>query len=471
MSASRIQPAVPPVNGNVSFWHTQLGLPEPGAPLPGDRDTDVVIIGAGYTGLWTAYYLKRARPDLQVDVIEARYPGFGASGRNGGWLANSMTGGTARYVAAHGRPAAEAFQHDLDDAVDEVISVAAAEGIDADIVKGGELLVARNAAQLKRLTDLDRSLREWPSERHQVLGAEQVDERVRVSGALGGIHLPQCARLNPVKLIRGLASAVRGLGVSIHEQTRASTIGAHHVVTDHGTVTARHVLRCTEGFTALLPGHRRDWIPMNSSMIVTAPLAPETWEQIGWQGVETLEDLAHAYVYLQRTADDRIALGGRGVPYRYGSRVDDDGTTAPRTIAALADMLAGMFPAVREVSGRVPVDHAWSGVLGVPRDWRPTVTYDPGSGLGHAGGYVGTGVTAANLAGRTLADLVLGEDSPRTRHPWVNHSVRRWEPEPLRFVGVTAMYRAYRFADARETGGRATTTHPLARVADRISGR
>ena len=471
MSTHQIRPASTPVNGNVSFWHTQLGVPDPGAPLPGDLETDVAIVGAGYTGLWTAYYLKRTHPELRVDVLEARFPGFGASGRNGGWLANSMTGGTARYVAAHGRAATEAFQHDLDDAVDEVIAVAAVEGIDADIVKGGELLVARNPAQLQRLSALDRALQDWPSERHRVLDAGQLAERIRVSGALGGIHLPQCARLNPAKLVRGLAAAVRRLGVEIHEQTRARRIEAHRVVTDHGTVTARHVLRCTEGFTALLDGHRRDWIPMNSSMIVTAPLAPEVWEQIGWDGMETVEDLAHAYVYLQRTADGRIALGGRGVPYRFGSGVDTDGATQPRTIAALTRILAEFFPAVAGDDGRVPVEHAWSGVLGVPRDWRPTVTYDRATGLGHAGGYVGTGVTATNLAGRTLADLVLERDTPRTRHPWVNHRVRRWEPEPLRYAGVASMYRAYHLADAREADGRRTTTHPVARIADVVSGR
>lgn len=459
-----------PANGQVSFWHAQLGQPEPGPPLEGDRNADVAIIGAGYTGLWTAYYLAQARPDLRVEVLEAQFPGYGASGRNGGWLANSMTGGTERYVKAHGRTATEAFQHDLDAAVDEVIAVAAAEGIEADIVKGGELLVARNPAQLSRLRALDAQLQDWPSERHRVLEADELTARIRVAGALGGIHLPQCARLNPAKLVRGLAESVRRLGVRIHEQTPVRRIEGDRLVTDHGTVRARHLLRCTEGFTALLPGHRRDWIPMNSSMIVTDPLPDHVWDRIGWDGRETVEDLAHAYVYLQRTADGRIALGGRGVPYRYGSRVDADGRTASETVAALSGILAEFFPAVRHDDGRVPVAHAWSGVLGVPRDWRPTVTYDPTTGHGHAGGYVGTGVTATNLAGRTLADLVLGQDTARTRHPWVGHTVRRWEPEPLRYAGVHGLYRAYHLADARESAGR-SSTHPLATLADLISGR
>lgn len=470
MSTSAIRPAREPVNGQVSFWHSQLGAPQVGDPLPGDLTADVVIIGAGYTGLWTAYYLKRQRPDLDVHIVESRFVGYGASGRNGGWLANSMTGGTARYVKAHGRQATEGFQRDMDGAVDEVIEVARAEGIDADIVKGGELLVARNAAQLCRLHALDRELQRWPTEQHRVLGQDELRERVRVAGAQGAIHLPQCARIHPVKLVRGLAETVRRLGVMIHEQTHAQRIEDRQVVTDHGTVTATHVLRCTEGFTATLEGHRRDWIPMNSSMVITDPLPPQVWDRIGWDGMETVEDMAHAYVYIQRTADGRIALGGRGVPYRYGSAVDADGVTQPETVAALTRVLGDFFPAVVDDDGQVPVAHAWSGVLGVPRDWRPTITYDPATGSGHAGGYVGTGVTATNLAGRTLADLVLGEDTERTRHPWVNHTVRRWEPEPLRYTGVHTLYHAYHLADAREAAGR-QGTHPVARIANLISGR
>ncbi len=470
MSTSVIRPARPPRNGHVSFWQDRLGLPDPCAPLPGDVRADVAIVGAGYTGLWAAWYLKQARPDLDVHIVEQRFVGYGASGRNGGWLANSMTGGVDRYVAEHGRAATEAFQQDLDAAVDEVIAVAAEQGIEADIVKGGELIVARNAAQLRRLEEYDRHLRRWPSERHRVLGRDELAERVRIAGALGAVHLPQCARLDPAKLVRGLAEAVRRAGVVVHEQTRAERIEPGRVVTDHGTLTAAHVLRCTEGFTALLDGHRRDWIPMNSSMIVTDPLPQPVWDRLGWDGAETVEDLAHAYVYLQRTADGRIALGGRGVPYRYGSAVDADGDTGERTVLQLARILADFFPAVVDDDGTVPVAHAWSGVLGVPRDWRPTVSYDPATGLGQAGGYVGTGVTATNLAGRTLADLVLGEDTPRTRHPWVGHTVRRWEPEPLRWAGVHTLYRAYHLADAAEAAGR-PTTHPIATLADRISGR
>jgi glycine/D-amino acid oxidase-like deaminating enzyme len=208
---------------------------------------------------------------------------------------------------------------------------------------------------------------------------------------------------------------------------------------------------------------------MNSSLVVTEPLPAQVWDAIGWAGRETLGDFAHVYMYAQRTADDRIAFGGRGKPYRFASAVDADGIMPAETVAALRGLLAEFFPAL----GDVRVDHAWSGVLGVPRDWSATVSYDRLTGLGHAGGYVGTGVTATNLAGRTLADLVLRRDTELTTLPWVNHRARRWEPEPLRWLGVQAMYAAYRAADRAEGTaggpGRATTS-PWARIADLVSG-
>ena len=459
-------------NGNVSFWYAADGLPAPRPALAGDLDVDVAIVGAGYTGLWTAYYLAKADPSLRIAVLEARFAGFGASGRNGGWLANTITGGRAGYVASHGRAVVGDFQRMLNDTVDEVISVAAAEGIEAHIVKGGELLVARNAAQLTRLEALAAEQAKWPEDDAVRLSTDETNARVRVAGALGGIHIPHCARIHPARLVQGLAQAVQRLGVVIHENTLVTEIRTGGrgkpaaAVTERGTVRAHHVLRATEGFTANLAAAHRDWLPMNSSMIVTEPLDAATWAEIGWEGCETLEDFAHAYVYLQRTHDGRIAIGGRGVPYRFGSRTDTDGATQPKTIETLTGILHSMFPA----ADGARIDHAWSGVLGVPRDWKASVNYDPATRLGFAGGYVGTGVTATNLAGRTLADLVMGRDTKATSMPWVNRTVRRWEPEPLRWIGVQAMYAMYHRADRQEAGGRATTS-PLALLADKVSGR
>lgn len=454
------------VNGGVSFWWQQIGIPAPRPALPGSIDADVAIVGAGYTGLWTAYYLKKEQPDLRIVVLESRFAGFGASGRNGGWLTNDITGGRERMAKQAGRQAVIDHQHALNSTVDEVIAVTKAEGIDADIHRGGELNVAYTPAQHRRLQAAAASAAAWPGIDLELLSATDSAARVNVAGTLGGTWHPHCARLHPAKLARGLAAAAERLGVTIYENTPAIEIVPGKVRTVLGDVRAEHVLRATEGFTANFRGEHRTWLPMNSSMIITAPLSPAVWESIGWDGRETLGDYAHVYMYAQRTADDRIAFGGRGIPYRYGSGVDTDGGTQAGAITGLTALLRRFFPA----AATADIDHAWAGVLGVPRDWSATVVHDADTGLGYAGGYVGTGVTATNLAGRTLRDLVLRRNTELTRLPWVGHRAKNWEVEPLRYCAVQAIYAAYRAADQSEAGGRQTTS-PLARVADAIAGR
>ncbi|WP_181018922.1 NAD(P)/FAD-dependent oxidoreductase [Streptomyces roseicoloratus] len=459
------------VNGGISFWYAQDGAPAPREPLPGDATADVCIVGGGYTGLWTAYYLKKAVPFLNITVLEAAFCGYGASGRNGGWLYNGIAG-RDRYAKQHGHEAAVRLQHAMNDTVTEVVDVCAAEGIDAGIHRGGVLEVATSPAQLARLKDFHAVEIAFGEKDRELYGARETARRIRVTGAVGSSWTPHGARLHPVKLVKGLAAAVEALGVTIHESTPVTEIRPKHAVTPYGTVRAPYVLRCTEGFTASLAGQRRTWLPMNSSMIATEPLTDAQWESIGWDGLETLGDMAHAYMYAQRTADGRIALGGRGVPYRYGSKTDNDGRTQPRTVEALREILIRFFP---QLAG-VGIAHAWSGVLGVPRDWCATVTLDRSTGLGWAGGYVGSGVATANLAARTLRDLVQqdsGQAGPTelTTLPWVDHRVRKWEPEPLRWLGVQTMYAAFRGADRRESTARTAETDRIAILANRLSGR
>jgi glycine/D-amino acid oxidase-like deaminating enzyme len=471
-----------PHNGDVSFWwRARGGFPPRRPSLPGPADADVCIVGAGFTGLWTAYYLKQADPALRIVVLEAAFAGFGASGRNGGWLTSALPGSRERYARGPGgRAAVLDLQRQLRETVDEVARVCAAEGIDADLVKGGELEVATTPAQHERLRGELADHRQWGMGEEDVayLGPAELSGRVRIAGALGALYIPQSARVQPAKLVAGLADAVQRAGVQIYEATPVTRIvpraphqpdsagpGAARACTVFGDVTARYVLRATEGFTTQLPGQRRSLLPMNSSMIVTEPLTDEAWREIGWAGRETIGDSAHVYMYAQRTADGRIAIGGRGIPYRFGSALDQRGTTQPETIQTLRQILYKLFPA----AGGARIDHAWCGVLGVPRDWCATVTLDADAGLGWAGGYTGHGVAASNLAGRTLADLVMGATTSRTTLPWVGHHTRRWEPEPLRWVGVHGLYALYRAADSAEDNGSPRTSR-LARIGDRISG-
>jgi len=425
-----------------SFWLAQLGAIEPRPPLPGDTAADVAIVGGGFTGLWTAYYLARADPSLRIVVLEASYCGYGASGRNGGWCSGLFPVSRATLTRRYGPGRADALYHALGDTVDEVGRVAAAEGIDCDYAKGGTITLARTAAQLRRARASDAEFLDAGAAR-AICGAD---------GVLGATYNPACAAIQPARLVRGLADTVARLGVTVHEGTPVTgivrdraTSGAEPVstvVTAHGTVRARLVVRATEGYTARLPGYRRALAPVYSLLVATEPLAPEVWERIGLRRRETFGDYRHLIIYGQRTADDRLAFGGRGAPYHFGSRIEPSFDLVPAVFDALS-------AAIRELFGiDPPIAYRWGGPLGIPRDWMPSVGLR--DGLGWAGGYVGDGVAATNLAGRTLTDLILGRMSELTRLPWVGHTSRRWEPEPLRWLGINAALHATAARDAWE---------------------
>ncbi|MDB5523041.1 MAG: FAD-dependent oxidoreductase [Rhizobium sp.] len=455
-------------NGNVSFWYADIGgVPGYRSPLPGDVKADVCIVGAGYTGLWTAYYLRKADPTIRIAMVEKEFAGFGASGRNGGWLSGGFSWSRDKYLQTSSRDGVIAMERAMAATVTEVISVTEAERIDADIIRVDNLLVATNTAQLDRLKKTYADHRGWdvPAERITMLSAEDTAKRVAIRNVQGGFVTHGMARVQPAKLVRGLAAAVERMGVPIYEQTEVISIEKGKVTTNRGTVRAPIIIRATEGFTAGIPDHKRLWLPLNSAQIITEPLPAALWKEIGWEGHELLGDMAHAYCYAQRTREGRITMGGRGVPYRFGSNTDVRGQTQDATIAQLRSILTRLLPQTKKLR----IDHAWCGVLGVPRDWCTTVGLDKDSGIGWAGGYVGLGVSSSNLSGRTLRDLILGHDTELTRLPWVNRSVRKWEPEPMRWLGVHSMYQLYRIADEREEAG-LDRTSKLAAIADRLTG-
>jgi glycine/D-amino acid oxidase-like deaminating enzyme len=302
-----------------------------------------------------------------------------------------------------------------------------------------------------------------PKTRVEMIGGAEMRARIKVRDAAGALVTHGVARVQPAKLVRGLAAAVERLGVPIWEQTTVTGLEKGRVRTSRGTVTAPVIVRATEGFTAGLPGHERKLLPLNSAIVVTEPVPETVWQQIGWNGYELLGDASHTYSYAQRTADDRIAMGGRGVPYRFGSRTDRCGQTQPETIAKLQGILRRLLPEVSEL----PLSHGWCGVLGVPRDWCASVGFDRTSGMAWAGGYVGLGVSTSNLSGQTLADLILGRRTDLVGLPWV----REWEPEPFRWLGVHGMYQLYYRADAREARSGGQRTSSLAKLANRLTGR
>ena len=453
----------------LSLWHETADDDwTPRAPLAGDTTTDVAVVGAGLTGLWTAYYLLRADPKLRVLVLEAEVAGFGASGRNGGWCSAlfpaSLT--TLAGLAGSSRTAALAQHAAMRATVDEVLEVVANEGIDAQARKGGTIALARTPVQLRQAEAEVDQARAWGLGEDDVRLLDEPAARARLdaAGTLGATYTPDCAAIHPARLVRGLARVVERLGGVIHERTSVRAVEPHRAVTERGTVSASVVVRATEGYTRSLQGQRREVAPVYSLIVATEPLSPSTWDLIGLAERETFTDHRHLIVYGQRTADGRLVFGGRGAPYHFGSRIRPGYDREPRVFSRLRETLLELLP----VLGSTRFTHAWGGALGVPRDWVASVGLDVETGLGWAGGYVGDGVATTNLAGRTLRDLVLGNGSELTRLPWVGHRSPRWEPEPLRWLGVNAGLRVMSVADAEERATRRPSV--LARAMAPLTG-
>jgi glycine/D-amino acid oxidase-like deaminating enzyme len=431
-----------------SLWLDGLGELKPRPALPGPTDVDVAIVGAGLTGLWTAYYLKKADPALRVCVLEKEVAGFGASGRNGGWCSPFFAAYKSQIAKKYGRDAALRMQAAMVATVDEVGRVVAAEGIDARYVKGGCMTLATNPVQLARVREEVESEREWGATEDdwRLLTAPEARQRINAVGVLGASYTPHCAAVDPARLTRGLADVVEKLGVPVYELTTALAVAPGRVETSSGTVKAEIVVRALEAYTTSLPGYERDLLPIYSLMIGTEPLPKEFWDECGWSGHETFTDSRHMIIYVMRTQDDRIAMGGRGAPYHFGSLVRDDFDRDPRIFAMLHRSLKELFPML----GDARITNTWGGPLGVPRDWFTSVGFDRETGLAWCGGYVGDGVSTTNLGGRTLAGLVTGTESDLVGLPWVGHRSRKWEPEPLRWLGANLSLKTLTWGDNEE---------------------
>ena len=432
-----------------SFWLSRLGPRLARPAVSADVDVDVCVLGAGYTGLWTAYYLAKADPSVRVAVVERERVGFGASGRNGGWASAKIAGIDRLLADPATRPGAAATYREMIATLGEMERVIVAEGIDCGWTIGGSVVAATRPSQVERLEESvaaehaagfdDTDLR-WmePDEARRVISTSRLH---------GATFTPHCAAVDPARLVAGLAEAAQRAGVTIYEQTPGTPVPGG-IRTAGGRVMAPVVVEAVEAYRTSLPGRRRDIIPVYSLMVVTEPLPATVWDEIGLARRETFSDGRHLIIYGQRTDDDRIAFGGRGAPYHYRSAVEPGFDFDEGTSAFLRQTLVDLFP----VLGGVRFEGAWGGPLAIARDWQPSILFDGATAV--VGGYVGQGVALANLAGRTVRDLVLHRDTDLVRLPWVGHRSRRWEPEPLRWVGVNLARRLTESLDRAEDAGR-----------------
>ena len=421
----------------------------PREQLSGDHTCDVAIVGAGFGGLWTAYYLKAADPSLRVTVVEAEIAGFGAAGRNGGFVSAGIAGSGARYARVSGWDGVLRAERETQHGVDEIGRVVSLEGIDCGYRKEGALTLATNDPQVHRLrarVEAKHGLG-LGTEDVRLLTADECAELVRgADGVLAGSFTPHCARVDPARLARGLAAACERLGVKIFEQSPAEHVGPKVVQCRNGRVSAEVVVRATESYTIRERAERRSFLPLYSLMIATEPLPQETWDELGWR--DGLGVSGHQAPLLLRPADDR-RQDRAGRPR---SAVPADRPHLPpkragrRGYQRLCQTLREAFPAASQAR----ITHHWGGSLAVPRDWCMRTTFDRKTGLGFVGAFGGHGVTAANISGRTMRDLILGHSTDLTSLPWVGHHTRNWEPEPIRFIASRLIAKTLDASDAYE---------------------
>lgn len=420
-------------------------------PLEKDIDVDIAIVGAGFTGLWTAYYLLEADPTLRVAVLEREYAGFGASGRNGGWASAIFPVSLAHVAKLYDREAALALQRAMNQTVVEIGDAVAAAGIDCDYARDGFVSLARNDAQLARArTTVEASEAFGPRGQWELLSSAQAQGKIAATEVRGGIFTEHCALLQPDLLVRGLAAAVEAKGGTIYENTAVESIAGGVAQTPRGRVTADAVVRATEAFTPEFPEYRRNVAPLYSLVVATAPLPNDLREDLGLDGRTAFNDMRNLRIYAHPTSDGRLVFGGRGAPYHFNSRVDPKFDVDTKIHDKIVATMHEFFPRLRDV----PVTHRWGGPLGVPRDWFPSVGYDRDSKLAWAGPYVGDGVATSNLAGRIVRNLLLDQRDDLNDLPIVNHRSKRWEVEPFRWLGVNAGLQAAAAADVEERATR-----------------
>jgi glycine/D-amino acid oxidase-like deaminating enzyme len=437
-----------------SFWLEDAGealTPRP--PLTSSTEVDVAILGSGYSGLWTAYYLLLHEPALRVAVLDKEITGFGASGRNGGWCSPNFSVTATGLEKRFGAETACNLLLAMRAAVDEVGRVCDEENIDARFHKGGVLTLARGQHQLPGIRSAFKAYeRVGLGDRYRLLSAEEAAERIRVTSVHGALYTPDGASLHPARLVRGLARAVEARGGVVYEQTAVTGFTPGSLITPGGELRAkRAVVIAGEAYVTRLPHLHRALLPVYSLISLTEPLTAAQWSQIGWQGGESVSSMRNTVVYLTKTSDGRVLFGSRGAPYAFASKITDEQDTHGATIEMIQRSVLEWFPSLEGIR----FTHAWGGPVGMPRDCMPAVRYDPGSRIASIMGYTGQGVSTSNLAGRLLAGLITNRQTGLEGLPLAQRGSPRWEMEPLRWLMVRYMQGAFlRIDEAAEAGRR-----------------
>lgn len=426
------------------LWH-EIPKPPLREQITSPLKTDVVIVGAGFTGLWTAFWLSELNPALDITIIEKEYVGFGASGRNGGWFSALFPASLDKVAQSSSREQAIDLYRAMMNNIADTGDVLHRYNLDCDWRHDGTYTFVRSRAQLVRAQEEISYFRSWGFGESDITLLSPEEVSIPVTQLHGSLFTPHCASVHPYKLVTQLASLLESRGVTIFERTEVTEIEPKKVRAAAIEISADFVVRATEAYTTLLPREKRTLAPIYSFMIATDVLPPSTIESLALNG-STFADLRNLVIYGQVTNDNRIAFGGRGAPYHFGSKISPDFEDNEHVSRRIFEILKEMLPSIGDTS----FTHNWAGVLGIFRDWYPRVSFDADTGVSYAGGYIGDGVGSSALAGKTLAHLITKTPSHLTSLPWLNRPIRRWEIEPLRYFGISFGLRAMTLADYEE---------------------
>jgi glycine/D-amino acid oxidase-like deaminating enzyme len=420
---------------NSSLWQGKQNI-NYRKPISKNDSFDVVVIGAGFSGLWSAFHLKQFQPNLKIAILEKEYVGFGASGRNGGWASAEYPTSSNRLIKENGLKSYKNLRTAITKSIDEIGEIAKSNNWQIDYAKGGALVFARGNAQLSRISkEID--------EEHQLLNKSQTTDLLNIPSALGSVFTPHCAALNPFKLVRALADHLEKLGVMIYEQSSVSEIRDKQVEVNGFNVNCTFSIRATEAFTPRKwMGNRQ--IPIYSLMVATEPLSNEVVKEIRNTQRATFQEACHLITYAQITGDNRLALGGRGVRYKLFSRLSERSEIDNRMHSALEKRARSWFPQITDAK----FEYRWGGAVALTRRWQAYLNFDQATGRAEIGGYVGDGVTLSYLVAKTLAEKM--SNIKTANLPFIDQGIGRWEPEPIRYLAVNAGFKATVLADYEE---------------------
>lgn len=433
----------PPGDAQGCYW---LAGREPRAPLPplsADLSCDVAIVGAGYTGLSAAYHLKAAEPALGVTVLEAETAGYGASGRNAGFVMTLFGASAGLMKALHGKERVRAAHDYMVGAIAALEAMIEAHAIDCDYERSGFLKVATSPAYVARIKEEIALFQSLGVGGIAWLERDAVQARVRSPGFLGASLEPGSGLLNPVKWLDGLRRLATSSGARLFEGTPVREVrreaGRYRLATPGGTVTAEKVVYATNGYTHLLPGLASKQLPAFAYIVVTEPLNADQQAALGWAGREGIEDARNFMHFYRLTRDGRLLVGGGPGRVPFAGRMDSD--RWPKAWRHLERFIGETFPPLRGI----PIAYRWGGAFSVTSDSTPQVgTLD---GAAYAIGCTGHGVAMTHRNGHILCDLVLGRKTDLTDLWFVNRRSLPIPPEPLRSLAARTVMAAMALDD------------------------